>query len=89
MILAAHVINFRGSQIIIAVLLITVHIIYWGLGSLCLPFFEFTSPDNMAGLVTVMTLFVFERTTFMIMISQTAVATLTTRLFRGRGTLLP
>ena len=89
MILAAHVINFKGSQIIIAVPLITVRIIYWGLGSLCLLFLEFTSPDNMAGLVTMMTLFVFKRTTFMIMISQTAVATLSTRLFRGWGTLLP
>ena len=89
MILVDHVINFKGSQIIIALPVITVHIIYWDLGSLCLPFLGFTSPDNIGSLVTVMTLFVFERTTFMTMISQTAVVTLTTRLFRGWGTLFP
>ena len=40
----------------------------------------------MAGLVTVVTFFPFVRTTFMIMISQTTVATLITWLFRGWGT---
>ena len=83
MFLVAHVINLKESQIIISVPVISVHKIYWGLGSLCLPFLGFTSPHNMAGLVTLVTFFLFERTTFMIMISRTAVATL---IFGGWGT---
>ena len=82
-ILVTHVINLKGSQVVIAVPVITVYIIYWGSGSLCLPFLGFSSPYNLAGLVTVVTFFLFERTTFMIIISKTVVATLSTLIFRG------
>ena len=41
----------------------------------------------MTGLVTLVTGFLFERTTFIIIISQTGIGTLISRLFRGWGTL--
>ena len=88
MILVTHVINLKGSQVVIAVPVITVYIIYWGSGSLCLPFLGFISPYNMVGPVTVVTFFLFEKTTFMIMISEAAVARLITFFFEGLASFL-
>lgn len=59
----------------------------WGVHSLCLPFLGFAGHCHMAGFVTVVALFLEKRTTFMIVIFQTAVATLINRLFRGWQTL--
>ena len=80
MIFVTHVINLKGSHHCPHNLL--------GVGQLVSPYSWIYKPYNMTGLVTVVTCFLFERTTFMIMISQTAVGTLIARLFRGWGTLL-
>ena len=58
-----------------------------GVGQLVSPYSWIYKPYNMTGLVTLVTGFLFERTTFIIIISQTGIGTLISRLFRGWGTL--